>query len=299
MDPRLSKDLIIITGMSGAGRTEAMHTFEDLGYYCIDNLPPQMIIPLVELMNLNTDKKRPLALVCDIRSQEFFGSALADKIALLDEFELDYELLFLEAQDEVLQARYSALRRKHPLMNYPQNANLTLLEVIALERKLLGPLKDYAHHIIDSSKLKPKQLRERLVEQFSELPIEKTISVQVFSFGFKYGNPQDADLVIDVRFLPNPYYVPELKRKTGFNEEVYSYVLEHEETKKFMQAWKQLLDVIMPAYVKEGKQYLSIGIGCTGGQHRSVSIALASAAYLAEKGYEVSSAHRDVHRAQH
>lgn len=299
MDPRLSKDLIIITGMSGAGRTEAMHTFEDLGYYCIDNLPPQMIIPLVELMNLNTDKKRPLALVCDIRSQEFFGSALADKIALLDEFELDYELLFLEAQDEVLQARYSALRRKHPLMNYPQNANLTLLEVIALERKLLGPLKDHAHHIIDSSKLKPKQLRERLVEQFSELPIEKTISVQVFSFGFKYGNPQDADLVIDVRFLPNPYYVPELKRKTGFNEEVYSYVLEHEETKKFMQAWQQLLDVIMPAYVKEGKQYLSIGIGCTGGQHRSVSIALASAAYLAEKGYEVSSAHRDVHRAQH
>ena len=299
MDPRLSKDLIIITGMSGAGRTEAMHTFEDLGYYCIDNLPPQMIIPLVELMNLNTDKKRPLALVCDIRSQEFFGSALADKIALLDEFELDYELLFLEAQDEVLQARYSALRRKHPLMNYPQNANLTLLEVIALERKLLGPLKDYAHHIIDSSKLKPKQLRERLVEQFSELPIEKTISVQVFSFGFKYGNPQDADLVIDVRFLPNPYYVPELKRKTGFNEEVYSYVLEHEETKKFMQAWQHLLDVIMPAYVKEGKQYLSIGIGCTGGQHRSVSIALASAAYLAEKGYEVSSAHRDVHRAQH
>lgn len=295
---KLKTDLIVITGMSGAGRTEAMHVFEDLGYYCIDNLPPLMIKPLVELVGMQSGNARRLAVVCDVRSQEFF-SQLSAELDSLAELEINYQLLFLDAKDEVLQARYSALRRLHPLMS-PERDQKTysISEAIRAERSLLDSMKQRAHIVLDSSDLKPRQLRHKLYEHFAEISPHEALNIKVFSFGFKYGNPTEADLVIDVRFLPNPYYIPELKMQTGFDKEVADYVLSHQETKKFLTAWHQLLDVLIPGYVQEGKQYLSIGIGCTGGQHRSVAITQETAQYLAEQGYRPTSSHRDIHRAQ-
>lgn len=294
---KLKTDLIVITGMSGAGRTEAMHIFEDLGYYCIDNLPPSMIKPLVELMDMQAGQARRLAVVCDVRSHEFF-SQLSAELEVLSDLEINYQLLFLDAKDEVLRARYSALRRLHPLMSSERDKNYSLSEAIKAERSLLDSIKQRAHIVVDSSSLKPRQLRHKLCEHFSGVSPYETMKINVFSFGFKYGNPSEADLIIDVRFLPNPYYIPELKMLTGFDKEVSDYVLDHEETQKFLYAWHQLLDVVIPGYVQEGKQYLSIGIGCTGGQHRSVAITQETAEYLGKQGYQLSSSHRDIHRAK-
>lgn len=285
-------DLIIITGMSGAGRTEAMHTFEDIGYFCIDNLPPSLLMNLVSLAGLNTGTLRKLAVVCDLRAKEFFPELTAE-LAKLKEMGLSYTMLFLDSSDEELLNRFKASRRRHPLCDN----GMTIVAGIRRERQLLAECKQMADYVLDTSTERPQDMREKLRSLFTDQSAQEGLGVSVYSFGFKHGAPTDADIVIDVRFLPNPFYERELRDKTGMDEEVKDYVLGKDETKEFLKRWFSLLDFVMPGYVKEGKQYLSIAVGCTGGQHRSVAIAEATARYLEGAQYHVSISHRDLSRA--
>lgn len=284
--------IVIVTGMSGAGRTEALHALEDLGYYCIDNLPPSMLVPLSELVGLPLNAQRRLAVVCDVRSREFFDQ-LRGELERLAEREISYQIVFLDADDATLRKRYSSLRRRHPLA---QDGANSVSAAISLERERLGSISEMANIVIDTTNLRARDLREALARQFSGVPLLQGMNVSVFSFGFKYGLPLDADLVIDVRFLPNPYYDPAMRDLTGHDAPVRDFVLGRQETKTFLQAWYNLLDVVMPGYVSEGKQHLSIAVGCTGGQHRSVALAEATGEHLGGQGYRVTVTHRDLSR---
>ena len=290
----LGPDVVVITGMSGAGRTEALHAMEDLGYYCIDNLPPSMLVPLADLIGLPQGgaSGRHLAVVCDVRSQEFFSTLHAELKKLADRGVL-CQVLFLDADDDALRNRYSSLRRRHPLAR----GGMTVSQAIAAERQRLSSIRELASVVVDTSTMRARDLRARIAKEFSGSAPQQGMNVAVSSFGFKYGLPLDADLVIDVRFLPNPFYDPAMRDLTGFDAPVRDFVLGSPETKAFLEAWHTLLDVVMPGYVTEGKQHLSIAIGCTGGQHRSVTLAEATGAYLASKGYRVSCSHRDVARS--
>ncbi|MDD5894356.1 MAG: RNase adapter RapZ [Coriobacteriales bacterium] len=286
-------DLIIITGMSGAGRTEAMHTFEDIGYFCIDNLPPSLLMNLVSLAGLNTGTLRKLAVVCDLRAKEFFPELTAE-LAKLKEMGLSYTMLFLDSSDEELLNRFKASRRRHPLCDN----GMTIVAGIRRERQLLAECKQMADYVLDTSTERPQDMREKLRSLFTDQSAQEGLGVSVYSFGFKHGAPTDADIVIDVRFLPNPFYERELRDKTGMDEEVKDYVLGKDETKEFLKRWFSLLDFVMPGYVKEGKQYLSIAVGCTGGQHRSVVLANATGQHLSQEGYRVTTTHRDLALAE-
>lgn len=290
--PRIP-DVVVITGMSGAGRTEAMHTFEDLGYYVIDNLPPSLLLTLAQMVGINSGVGRHLAIVCDLRSQGLFDELL-DELDKLADHDISFRLVFLDASDEVLRRRFSSVRRRHPLAIEGESNS----HAIAREREQLASARARADYVIDTSGWRPIQLRRRIQGLFSELSDQQLLEVHVFSFGFKYGMPVEADLVMDVRFLPNPFYDPEMRELTGMDERVSSFVLERPETKAFLKAWYDLLDAVMPGYVAEGKSQLSIGIGCTGGQHRSVTLANATSSYLAAQGYRVDVAHRDLPRAE-
>ncbi|MCD8199393.1 MAG: RNase adapter RapZ [Coriobacteriaceae bacterium] len=286
-------DLIIITGMSGAGRTEAMHTFEDLGYFCIDNLPPSLLMNLVSLAGLNSGTLRKLAVVCDLRAKEFFGE-LSTELGKVREIGLSYSMIFLDASDEALLNRFKASRRRHPLCV----GGMTIIAGIRKERELLAEAKEMANYVFDTSSVRPQEMRKKLRERFSGQSPQEGMGVSVSSFGFKHGAPVDADIVIDVRFLPNPFYEPTLRNKTGLDPEVREYVLDKVGTRMFLNCWFELLDCIMPGYVEEGKQYLSIAIGCTGGQHRSVALAEATAEHLVEEGYSTEVTHRDLALAE-
>ncbi len=285
-------DLVIITGMSGAGRTEAMHTFEDLGYYCIDNLPPSLLLSLVGSRDIpgQGEGKPHLAVVCDARNRDYF-TQLRSVLASLREQGIEYRIMFLDSSDEVLLARYKASRRRHPLCT---DNKMTIAQGIDKERTLLNELKEMANLTIDTTGLKPIELREKIYALFSEKPPQDGLGVVVYSFGFKHGMAEDADIVIDVRFLPNPYYDPEMRYQTGLDEMVSDFVMGRPETKSFMEHWEALLSCIMPGYVAEGKQQLAIGVGCTGGQHRSVALAEATGAFLKSQGYRVHVSHRDL-----
>ncbi|WP_072415327.1 RNase adapter RapZ [Collinsella phocaeensis] len=285
-------DVVIITGMSGSGRTQAMHVFEDMGYFCIDNLPPRLILQLAELVGINAGIGRHLAVTCDLRSQGLFDE-LQDAISTLGDHEMSSKIVFLDASDEVLIRRYSENRRRHPLAM----AGESTADAIQRERVQLSHVRDRADMIIDTSRLRTTALRARLRHAFSELTDQQLMEVHVFSFGFKHGLPVEADLMIDVRFLPNPFYDPEMRTMTGLDRKVSDFVLEHPKTQEFMEAWHKLLDAVMPGYIAEGKPQLSIAIGCTGGQHRSVAIAEATARYLERQQYHVSISHRDLPRA--
>ncbi len=285
-------DIVIITGMSGSGRTQAMHVFEDMGYFCIDNLPPRLIQQLADVVGINTGVGRHMAVTCDLRSQGLFDELL-DVIKSLEEHEMSCKVVYLEASDEVLIRRYSENRRRHPLAQ-PGEATA---DAIARERMQLAEVRDRADMIIDTTRLRTTALRTRLRSAFSELSDQQLMDVHVFSFGFKHGLPVEADLMIDVRFLPNPFYDPEMRTMTGLDEKVSSFVIEHPKTQEFLKAWTALLDAVMPGYIAEGKPQLSIAIGCTGGQHRSVAIAEATARYLERQQYHVSVSHRDLPRA--
>jgi UPF0042 nucleotide-binding protein len=285
-------DVVVITGMSGAGRTEAMHTFEDLGYYVIDNLPPSLLLTLAQVVGINSGVGRHLAIVCDLRSQGLFDELL-DELDELRDHEISYCLLFLDASDEALRRRFSSVRRRHPIAAEGEST----ASAIARERKQLSTVCARADYVIDTSSMRPLQLRRRIQGLFTELTDQQMLEVHVFSFGFKYGMPVEADLIIDVRFLPNPFYDPEMRHLTGMDEKVSTFVLERPETKRFLKAWYDLLDAVMPGYVAEGKSQLSIGVGCTGGQHRSVTLANSTAAYLAGQGYHVDVTHRDLPKA--
>ena len=285
-------DIVVITGMSGSGRTQALHVFEDMGYFCIDNLPPSLVLQLAQLVGINTGVGRHLAVTCDLRSQGLFDELL-DTIQSLRDHEMSCKVVFLDASDEVLIRRYSENRRRHPLAKPGE----TTADAIQRERTQLAAVRDQADMIIDTSRLRVAALRSKLRLAFSELTDQQLMDGQVFSFGFKHGMPVEADIMIDVRFLPNPFYDPAMRRLTGLDEKVSSFVLDHPNTQAFWRAWCQLLDAVMPGYVAEGKPQLSIAIGCTGGQHRSVAIAEATARYLERQQYHVTISHRDLARA--
>lgn len=282
-------DVVVITGMSGSGRTQALHVFEDMGYFCIDNLPPRLIMQLAELVGINSGVGRHLAVTCDLRSQGLFDE-ISDSLTALREHELSCKVVFLDTADEILMRRYDENRRRHPLAQPGES----LASTISRERAQLAAVRDASDLVIDTSHMKVRELRRRLRRAFSELTDQQLMEVSVFSFGFKHGMPVEADLMIDVRFLPNPFYDPKMRTLTGNDKLVSDFVLQNPVTEKFLEAWWSLLDVAMPGYVAEGKSHLSIAVGCTGGQHRSVAIANATAAHLERGGYHVSLSHRDL-----
>ena len=288
-----SPDVIIITGMSGAGRTEAMHTFEDLGYYVIDNLPPSLILAVAQMGGLSSGVGRHLAVVCDLRNQSLFDE-LDGALDELSAHEFTYGVLFLDASDDVLLRRYALNRRPHPIAREGE----TTIDAIRRERRHLAPMLERATLTIDTTNLKPKQLRSRLLSEFTHLTEQQLMEVHVFSFGFKYGMPEEADIIIDVRFLPNPYWNPEMRPLTGRDALVRDFVITHPQTQAFLERWCALLDTVMPGYVGEGKSRLSVGVGCSGGQHRSVAIAEETAIHLTKAGYHVLTSHRDLARAE-
>ncbi len=274
--------------MSGAGKTIAVKSFEEMGYFCIDNLPPVLVSKFAELIKHSEGKIDRIALVIDLRGREFFDS-LFTALAELDEMGVPYQILFLDASDEVLVQRYKEARKKHPLA-----LEATPIEGIKRERRLLSELKGRSHHVIDTSRLKPAELKETLIQRFGGGDhAGNNLSLHIVSFGFKYGIPIDADLVFDVRFLPNPHYVPELRPLTGCDGEVAQYVLKWTETQQFLQRLTDFLRFLLPHYKREGKGQLVVGIGCTGGKHRSVTIAEALKNAF-EGEYPVRTMHRDM-----
>lgn len=282
-------ELVILSGMSGAGRTEAMHVFEDLGYFCVDNLPPELIGRLMDLEEAADGKTRRVAIVCDARARGFF-SEMGSVLDSLEARGLGVSVVFLDADDDRLIARYKSSRRRHPLCE----DGAGIAQGIKRERLLLRDMRNRADYVVDTTNLLPADLRAKLRHHFTEGEERAGLAVTVYSFGFKHGAPADADLVIDVRFLPNPYYDPEMRTMTGLDQKVHDYVMYNAETERFLQRWYGLLDCIMPGYVAEGKQHLAIAVGCTGGQHRSVALAEATGDYLRKNGYRASVAHRDL-----
>ena len=280
--------IVIITGLSGAGKSQAVRCLEDLGYYCVDNLPPSLLPKFIELC-LQSDGKIPrIALVIDIRGGRFFDS-LFESLDSLNQQGIYYEILFLEAADEILVRRFKESRRRHPLSPLGR-----VLEGIAQERQRLEELRGRANKIIDTSNLSVHELKEQITELFGSRSAGSQITLSVTSFGYKYGILMDADLVMDVRFLPNPYYVEGLRELTGTDERVKKFVLGHEVTRSFITQFIQLLKFLLPHYIAEGKTHLGIAIGCTGGQHRSVVIAIEIGEALGEMGYPVLVKHRDL-----
>lgn len=278
-------ELVIITGMSGAGKTVAIQSFEDMGYFCIDNMPPSLIPKFWELIK-ESGKVTKIALVVDLRSRSFFEEIQSMLIDIENTNFIDTRMLFLDASDNELVSRYKETRRAHPLA-----MDGLVTEGIRKERAILNDLKTRASIVIDTTTLTPRQLREKINQEF-RASHETGFRIEILSFGFKYGLPIDADIVMDVRFLPNPHYIPELRPLTGKDEPVYEYVMSFPETEEFYQQFSTLLQTIMPGYVKEGKSSLTVAIGCTGGQHRSVALSERIGAILAED-YRVNITHRD------
>ena len=283
-------DVTIITGMSGAGRSAAADVLEDLGFFVIDNLPPALIPKVAELGRAGDDPSR-FALVVYVRSGEFMDDLLA-AVAELRETGAHIRVLFLDAADEVLVRRFEETRRRHPLASTEG-----VLDGIARERELLEEFKGHADLVVDTTSFNVHELRERLVDLFGGVDSEAGgLQVSIVSFGYKHGLPIDVDLVFDCRFLPNPHWVDELRQLTGLDQPVRDYVLGQPETNDFLKKISDLLGLLLPAYVKEGKSYLSIAIGCTGGHHRSVVLADEIADYIRSQGFEPIVNHRDIER---
>lgn len=285
-------ELVIITGMSGAGKTVAVQSFEDLGFYCIDNLPPELLVTFLDLMIKSENKMRRIAAVMDTRGGNLFESLLGALDDLNKTFGVSWQILFLDADNEALVRRYKESRRSHPLAE----GDIPLVG-IRKERELLTELRGRARTIYNTSNLLPRQLREKIIGEFS-LENEPIFTVNFVSFGFKHGMQIDADVVFDVRFLPNPFYIPELKKKTGLDEEVSSYVLKWGETIQLIDKLSDLFEFLIPQYKNEGKSQVVISFGCTGGQHRSVTLAEYFGKRFEEK-YKTLVTHRDVHLRKH
>ena len=279
---------IIVTGLSGAGKSEATNALEDMGYFCVDNLPPKLIKKFAEVCKQSKGSIDKVALVMDIRGGIFFDD-LFESLSELSKEQFQYEILFLDTSDEVLVKRFKEKRRSHPLA--PGGRVITGIE---LERQKLRDVKDKADVIIDTSKYAIKDLREEMARKFGdkEMP-EKQMAITILSFGFKYGIPVDSDLVFDVRFIPNPFYIPELKPFSGNDEPVKNYVMEQTETQTFLEKANDMFEFLIPNYQKEGKRQLIISIGCTGGRHRSVTISNLIYDDLVNRGYRVVKKHRD------
>ena len=280
--------LVIITGMSGAGKTQAVRALEDLGYFCVDNLPPALIPKFAELCSQSAGKVSRIALVVDIRGREFFDT-LAQVLEEMEKQGQVYEVLFLEASDEVLIRRYKESRRRHPLA-----AQGRVSDGIVRERARLDPIRGRATHVIDTTGMATAKLREKLTSLFATGAQMQRMSITVVSFGFKHGLPLDADMVFDVRFLPNPFYVENLRRKSGVTPEVGEYIAKWPVSQQFQERLWSFVDYLIPHYVDEGKSHLIIAIGCTGGMHRSVYIAQKLYERLRNHGYKITIEHRDI-----
>ena len=277
--------LVIITGISCAGKTVAIQSFEDMGYFCIDNMPPNLIPKFWELIK-ESGKVTKMALVVDLRSRSFFEEIQNMLVEIENTDFIDTSILFLDASDEELVARYKETRRTHPMA-----MNGLVTEGIRKERAILNDLKMQASVIIDTTTLTPRQLREKINQTFKTKG-DQGFRIEFVSFGFKYGLPIDSDIVMDVRFLPNPHYIPELRPLTGKDQPVYDYVMSFDETELFYNKFLDLLQTVLPGYIKEGKSSLTIAIGCTGGQHRSVALTERLSGALKEN-YKVNVTHRD------
>ncbi len=283
------EDLVVISGFSGAGKSTALNVFEDAGYFCVDNLPPEMIRALVEVFSHEGSKVERAAVVCDVRTGDLF-EGLSAVLDGLDELEAPHRFLFLDAGEETLLTRYKETRRRHPLA--PRGG---VSKGIALERALLAPLKEKADLVIATDELKAAGLRRRITDELLPRQATGRLAVTFQSFGFKHGPPRDADLAFDVRFLPNPHYVPDLKPLTGLDPRIVDYVGRDGRLDAFYERLVPLLDYLMPQYVDEGKAHLVVAIGCTGGKHRSVAISEHLAArYREGEDLFVDVVHRDI-----
>ena len=284
-------NLLVVTGLSGAGKSMAVNALEDIGFFCIDNIPAGLMPRLIDFALQGENQLSRVAVVLDVRGLRTARDV--DKaLAALDEKQVDCEILFLDASDEVIQRRYKETRRQHPLTI---SEGLPIREAIARERQMLTPLRERAKYVIDTSMLTTAQNRERVCSLFLNKG-QTGMSLMVVSFGFKYGVPQEADLVFDVRCLPNPFYVPELKKLTGLDQPVVDYVMQSPESQEFLRRIESFLEYALPLYVKEGKSQLMIAVGCTGGKHRSITFARKIGEFCQKLGYAPSVQHRDAKR---
>lgn len=280
--------LLVVTGFSGAGKTQTLRALEDIGYFCVDNLPPNLVPPLVNMLLSEKVDITRVALVMDVRGRRYFES-LPETLNFLQNQNVELEILFLEATEDILVRRYKETRRRHPLSPYG-----SILEGILAEKKILEELRGRATRIIDTSNLAPQQLRQEIQDLYGKGG-GGVLTISLVSFGYKYGIPLDADLVFDVRFLPNPFYIPELKELNGYDDKVKAYVFSNPPTEGFLSRFYDFINYLIPYYQKEGKSYLVIAIGCTGGKHRSVALVEKIKENL-ERNYTVYAKHRDLKR---
>jgi UPF0042 nucleotide-binding protein len=282
-------ELLIVTGMSGAGKSVAANALEDSGFYCIDNMPPALIKPVAELSRLGQSDLGKVAIVTDIRGGEMFKELLPT-LEQLKESGNEFKILFLDATDEKLVTRYKETRRRHPMAT---SAKISVTEAVAKEREMMKPLKSVSDYIIDTTMTSTSTLKERITGLFLG-DVNKGMTIQCLSFGFKYGSVSEADIIFDVRCLKNPFYVPELRYKTGLEAPVRDFVLDLPETEELSKRLLSLIDYAVPLYCKEGKSQLVIAIGCTGGKHRSVVFAELIAEHLNKCDYHAVTNHRDI-----
>lgn len=284
--------LVIVTGMSGAGKSRAIDTLEDIGFFCVDNMTPQLIPTFVRILADSTEVREKIAFGADIRLGDSFSS-LFNALEELKTIKIDYKILFIDADNEVLVRRYQETRRKHPLQN--SNSPKELREIIENEREMLKKARNISDFVIDTSLMTNSLFKERVAELFLD-NVTDSIRINVVSFGFKYGIPTDSDLVFDVRCLPNPFYIPELKSHTGLDKDVYDYVMKFDQARGLVPKLQDLMSYLLPLYRTEGKSQLTVSVGCTGGKHRSVVFAEILGEKIKEKGYNASVYHRDISR---
>jgi len=289
-------ELFIITGMSGAGKSMAVKIFENSGYYCVDNIPPR-IIPIITDIGQNVDSAsgKKVAVVVDARSREMWGD-LTLALEHIEKDHINHTIMFLDASTDVLFSRYRETRHRHPMLDTEHSDGAALREAIEMERELLSELRNRAHIIIDTSETRPPELRKRIMSTLDRRS-NRPMSITCMSFGYKNGLPPEADLVFDVRCLPNPHYIPELREHTGEETAVADYIVQFPQSLEFIAKLKDLLAFTVPLYVEEGKSQLVIAIGCTGGKHRSVAIAEALCLFLRGKGYHTGVVHRDKNKS--
>lgn len=284
-------DVVIITGMSGAGKKTTAHLLEDMGYYCVDNMPVSLMSSFFEIYEKNPDKNTLVSFTLDVRVGEDIRKLIDTADQIRNTAHHSCKIIFLDATDDVLIKRYKESRHIHPLL---RGMNVSLESALEAEREIVSPIEGYADFVIDTSNLRPTELKNRLGE-ILRAPSKDELAVSCISFGYKYGIPHDLDLMFDVRCFPNPFYIPELKKHTGLEKCVSEFVFAHDETREFLTKLYDMVDYLIPLYIKEGKAHLSIGIGCTGGRHRSVAIAQALSAHLSEKPEVYSmTVHRDI-----
>lgn len=284
-------EFIIVTGMSGAGKTQAMHALEDMGFFCVDNLPPDIIPAFYDLCEKSSEYRNRIAVATDTRGGEMFESFFS-AVEALKSGGKDCKILFLDCSDTVLVNRFKETRRRHPMMD---DLNGSLDKAVKYEREILRTAKEGSDYVIDTSGVSAAQLKVRVSKLFSEKG-KNTMSVHCISFGFKHGIPLESDLVFDVRCLPNPYYDENLRPLTGLDREIVDFVMDKEETKGFVTRFTDMMDYMVPLYSKEGKSQLVISVGCTGGHHRSVALAQYMCDHLKDKGYKSNITHRDINK---